>query len=88
MKGSLTIVCFLMVWMSADCISWVGPTHLRQKLRGLAFTLAIDLHSSYITLAALARPNIPDSNAPMGAEPVGEYQRKTQSPVVWYLLRL
>ena len=38
-------------------------------------------------VTAMAQPNFPDSGAAMGAEPVGDYQRKTQSPVVWYALR-
>merc|ERR1739845_202475 len=37
----------------------------------------------------LARPNAPDEVPPwyLGAEPVGDYQRRTQSPVVWLNLR-
>merc|ERR1712187_868941 len=31
----------------------------------------------------LVRPSPPDQGAPMGSEPVGDYQRKTQSPLVW-----
>merc|ERR1712183_656243 len=31
----------------------------------------------------MARPSAPDEAAPTGAEPVGSFQRKTQSPLVW-----
>ena len=33
--------------------------------------------------AGMVRPSPSDVGAPMGAEPVGDYQRKTQSPIIW-----
>ena len=34
-------------------------------------------------MSDLAHPNAPGASAPMGAEPVGAYERKTQSPTIW-----
>merc|ERR1712039_273165 len=35
----------------------------------------------------MARPGYPDASEASGTEPIGDYQRKTQAPMVWLSLK-
>merc|ERR1719330_41669 len=69
---------------------------MKMCLSPLVFvSLCVQSHSLHWTgrgsskaraLHDLIRPSVPDEGLPLGAEPAGMYERKTQSPIVWLQL--
>ena len=66
-----------------------GPgEQIREMLRG-CFVLAVvggggqELAVDAFVCAGFVRPDEPDKIVATGSEPLDEYQRKTQSPIIW-----
>ena len=64
-----------------------GPgEQIREMLRG-CFVLAVvggELAVGAFVCAGFVRPDAPDKIVATGSEPLDEYQRKTQSPIIWF----
>ena len=68
------------------CTAIPGLSKIRGMIRGLYANAQFVPHMVDVCVTrGLVRPNAPDvvPEYYLGAEPVGDYSRKTQSPMVW-----
>merc|ERR1719336_3168273 len=69
MQSLLSLAYFALLCFQTHSLQWTGVRRPGKSPRG--------------GLSDLARPSAPNGGLPLGAEPVGMYERKTQSPMVW-----
>ena len=63
---------------------WVGLGRAKSKVKGSGLARAKGARLVFVLLVTeLIRPSAPIEVAPLGAEPVGTFERKTQSPMTW-----
>ena len=79
---------FTLLWFLSLSLArgeqWVGLGRTKSRIKGSGIPhYRQSRHTPGFVLTDLIRPSAPNEVAPFGAEPVGMFERKTQSPMTW-----